>query len=186
MGSALANKPDAKKMTSIIALSYFDVPRHLRTCLLYLSAFLEDCEINKNCLINRWIAEGFIHEEERRTKYEIGEGYFNDLINRSMIQPVDVKYGQAKACRVHDIILDYIKCKAAEENFVALSDASEHVYTTEYKVRRLCVSNHIEENVAIWADPMLYHVRSVTIFGQPVKTPLLPSTALRVLDLGDC
>ncbi|PUZ50342.1 hypothetical protein GQ55_6G052300 [Panicum hallii var. hallii] len=186
MGSALANKPDAKKMTSIIALSYFDVPRHLRTCLLYLSAFPEDCEINKNCLINRWIAEGLIHEEEGRTKYEIGEGYFNDLINRSMIKPVDVKYGQAKACRVHDIILDYIKCKAAEENFVALSDASEHVYTTEYKVRRLCVSNHIEENVAIWADPMLYHVRSVTIFGQPVKTSLLPSTALRVLDLGDC
>ncbi|XP_025820793.1 putative late blight resistance protein homolog R1B-11 [Panicum hallii] len=133
MGSALANKPDAKKMTSIIALSYFDVPRHLRTCLLYLSAFPEDCEINKNCLINRWIAEGLIHEEEGRTKYEIGEGYFNDLINRSMIKPVDVKYGQAKACRVHDIILDYIKCKAAEENFVALSDASEHVYTTEYK-----------------------------------------------------
>ena len=83
----------------------------------------EDYEIEKQCLINRWIAEGFIHEEEGQTKYEIGEGYFNDLINRSKIQPVNVTYGQAKACRVHDIILDYIKCKANEENFVTSVDA---------------------------------------------------------------
>ncbi|XP_039853075.1 disease resistance protein Pik-2-like isoform X3 [Panicum virgatum] len=187
IGSALAKNPGAEKMTTILSMSYFDIPRHLRTCLLYLSVFPEDFEIEKQPLIHRWIAEGFIHEEGGRTKYEIGEGYFNDLINRSMIQPVDVKYGQAKACRVHDIILDYIKCKAAEENFVTLSNGAEHVYTSsDYKVRRLCVNNHTGENVTIWEDPKFSHVRSVTIFGQPVKTSLLPSTALRVLDLGGC
>jgi len=187
IGSALAKNPGAEKMTTILSMSYFDIPRHLRTCLLYLSVFPEDFEIEKQPLIHRWIAEGFIHEEGERTKYEIGEGYFNDIINRSMIQPVDVEYGQAKACRVHDIILDYIKCKAAEENFVTLSNGAEHVYTSsDYKVRRLCVSNHTGENVTIWEDPMLSHVRSVTIFGQLVKTSLLPSTALRVLDLGGC
>jgi hypothetical protein len=50
-----------------------------------------------------------------------------------------VKYGQAKACRVHGIILDYIKCKAAEENFVTSLDAAEPIYTSEYKVHRLCI-----------------------------------------------
>ncbi|WVZ94837.1 hypothetical protein U9M48_040678 [Paspalum notatum var. saurae] len=145
IGSALANSADAKKMTTILSMSYFDIPHNLRTCLLYLSVFPEDYEIEKQCLINRWIAEGFIHEEEGQTKYEIGEGYFNDLINRNMIQPIDVKYGQARACRVHDIILDYIKCKAAEENFVTSLKEADHSYPSEYKVRRLCVSNHIEE-----------------------------------------
>ncbi|CAO2189800.1 unnamed protein product [Urochloa humidicola] len=186
IGSALSNKPDAKRMASIISMSYFDIPHHLRTCLLYLSVFPEDYQIKKQCLINRWVAEGFIHEEEGRTKYEIGEGYFNDLINRSMIQPVSVKYGQAEACRVHDIILDYIKCKAEEENFAISLDAAEHICTTEYKVRRLSISNHKERNVAIWANPNLSQVRSVTIFGRrPVKISLLPSAALRVLDQGD-
>ncbi|CAO2189582.1 unnamed protein product [Urochloa humidicola] len=186
IGSTLAKNPGAEKMTAILSMSYFHIPHHLRTCLLYLSVFPEDYEIKKQRLINRWIAEGFVHEEAGRTKYEIGEGYFNDLINRSMIQPVGVKYGQAEACRVHDIILDYIKCKAVEENFVTSLDAVEHVYRSGYKVRRICVSNHAEENVAIWADPILSHVRSFTMLcRKTIKTFLLRSTALRVLDLGD-
>ncbi|KAJ1267519.1 hypothetical protein BS78_07G062800 [Paspalum vaginatum] len=186
IGSTLAKNPGAENMTTILSMSYFDIPHNLRTCLLYLSVFPEDYVIGKQCLINKWIAEGFIHEEEGRTKYEIGEGYFNDLINRSMIQPIDVKYGQAKACRVHDIILDYIKCKAAEENFVTSFHAGKHVNSLGYKVHRLCVSNHTNENVSIWEDQNLSHVRSITIIGQTMKISLLPSPALRVLDLGDC
>uniref|UniRef100_A0A0A9FM52 AAA+ ATPase domain-containing protein n=1 Tax=Arundo donax TaxID=35708 RepID=A0A0A9FM52_ARUDO len=186
IGSAFAKNPGAENMTTILSLSYFDTPHHLRTCLLYLSVFPEDYENEKQRVINRWIAEGFVHEQEGRTTYEIGERYFNDFINRSLIQPVDVKYGQAKACRVHDIILDYIKCKATEENFVTSLDAAEHGYTSEYMVRRLCVNRHNEENVNLWANLNLCHVRSFTVFGRPVETSLLPFTALRVLDLGDC
>ncbi|WVZ94835.1 hypothetical protein U9M48_040678 [Paspalum notatum var. saurae] len=183
IGSALARNPGAGTITTILSLSYFDCPRHLRSCLLYLSVFPEDYEIKKQHLINKWIAEGFINEEEGQTKYETGEDYFNDLINRSMIQPVDVKYGQAKACRVHDIILDYIKCKAAEENFVTSSDVVKHGYSSDYKVRRLCVHNQSEENATLWASLSLSQVRSVSIFGLPVNTFLLFSSTLRVLDL---
>ncbi|XP_062192601.1 disease resistance protein RGA5-like [Phragmites australis] len=186
IGSALANNPDAEKMTSILSLSYYDLPHHLRTCLLYLSVFPGYHWIEKKCLINRWIAEGFVHEEQERSAYEIGECYFNDLINRSMIQPGRVKYGQAKECRVHDIILDYIKCKAAEENFVTTLDAAERGYTSEYKVRRLCVNNPNEENVTICADLILSNVRSFTIFGYPMQSSLLAFTSLRLLDLGNC
>ncbi|CAL4986551.1 unnamed protein product [Urochloa decumbens] len=186
IGSALAKNPGAENMTTILSMSYFDIPYHQRTCLLYLSVFPEDYVIEKQCLINRWIAEGFIQEVQGRTKYEIGDGYFNDFINRCMIQPIDVKFGEAEACRVHDIILDYIKCKAVEENFITSLDSSEHAYTSEYKIRRLCVNNRNEEHVTLWASAVLSHVRSVTIFGQPLQTSLLPSTALRLLDLGDC
>ncbi|KAG2629633.1 hypothetical protein PVAP13_3KG461500 [Panicum virgatum] len=186
IGSALAKKPGAENMTTILSMSYFDIPHRQRTCLLYLSVFPEDSVIEKQCLITRWIAEGFIQEQEGRTKYEIGGGYFNDLINRSMIQPIDVEYGEAEACRVHDIILDYLKCKAVEENFVTSLDSAEHAYTSEYKIRRLCLNNCNEEHVALWGSVVLSHVRSVTIFGQPLQTSLLRSAVVRLLDLGDC
>ncbi|WVZ94834.1 hypothetical protein U9M48_040677 [Paspalum notatum var. saurae] len=135
IGSALAEKPEAEKMVSILSLSYFDMPHHLRTCLLYLSVFPEDYRIEKQCLINRWISEGFVQEEQGQNAYDRGEHYFYNLINRSLIQPVDIEYDdQAEACRVHDIILDYIKCKAAEESFVTSLDAADHVHTSsEYK-----------------------------------------------------
>jgi hypothetical protein len=149
IGHALAKNPDAEDMTKILSLSYYDLPRQLRTCFLYLSIFPEDYVIAKERLVNRWIAEGFIHEEQELSAYRIGENYFNDLINRSMIQPIDIEYGQAKACLVHDIILDYIKCKAADENFITSIDSVEHQYTLEYKIRRLCVVNKRNEKKKI-------------------------------------
>ncbi|KAL6659386.1 hypothetical protein ACP70R_003426 [Stipagrostis hirtigluma subsp. patula] len=186
IGSALTKNPDAEKMTSILSLSYTSMPHHLRTCLLYLGLFPEDYIIKKQCLINRWIAEGFIQKKDEQSAYETGESYYNELINRCMIQPVNVKYEQAKACRVHDIILDYIKCKAAAENFVVSLDASKNVYTSEYKARRLCVSNRDGKNGTICAGLNLSHIRSLAIFGLPMQTSFEPFTVLRVLDLSDC
>ncbi|CAL5003754.1 unnamed protein product [Urochloa decumbens] len=187
IGREFAKNPDAGNMTSILSLSYFDLPHYLRTCFLYLSVFPEDYRIGKQRLINRWIAEGFIYDEQGRSAYEIGERYFNDLANRSLIQPVDITYGEAQACRVHDIILDFITGKATEENFVTTSlDAAEHGKISDYRVRRLLVDARNENNVTIPSSLMISKARSLTIYGYPLQTSLLAFRALHVLDLGDC
>ncbi|CAL5008125.1 unnamed protein product [Urochloa decumbens] len=186
IGHSLAKDPDAGNMTKILSLSYFDLPQHLRSCFLYLSVFPEDYNINKQRLINRWIAEGFIEEEQSQSAYEIGEFYFNELVNRSLVQPYKLKYGQARACRVHDIILDFITCKAAEENFVTSTDAAEHGLISDCRVRRLCIDNRNEEKAKTSTRLVPSHVRSLTIFGHFAQTSLSAFTALRVLDLEDC
>jgi len=187
IGSALAKDPGADKMTKILSLSYFDLPHHLRTCLLYLTMFPEDSTIIKQHLIHMWIAEGFIHEEQGRSRYVVGESYFNELINRSLIQPVDAWLGQVESCRVHDIILDFITCKAAEENFVTLFNDVEHGHNSHHRVRRLFVRNSNNEKVTIATSPILSHVRSLTVYVPYPKVSLLAfPPALRVLDLGKC
>lgn len=112
-------------MRRILSFSYFDVPQHLRTCLLYMSIFPEDAVIKRKHLVNRWIAQGFISTEVRSTT-ETREHYFNELINRCLIQPMNIKYDRrARACKVHDTILDFIKHKSKEENFVAFLSSQE-------------------------------------------------------------
>jgi hypothetical protein len=54
------------------------------------------------------IAEGFVQQEDgRQSLYEIGKSYFNELLNRSLIQPGDMDEDEISpfSCRVHDMVL---------------------------------------------------------------------------------
>lgn len=108
--------------------------------MLYLSIFPEDYNIEKNYLIWRWIAEGFVGEKQAGIgQYEVGERYFNDLINRSMIQPTERFHnGTIVGCHVHDMVLDLIRSLSTDENFVAILD-EEQGTLPESNVRRLAV-----------------------------------------------
>ncbi|XP_037449176.1 disease resistance protein RGA5-like [Triticum dicoccoides] len=190
IGRALERNPSVEGMMKILSLSYFDIPAYLKTCLLYLSIYLEDSTIEKKDLIRRWIGEGFIHREGRYMAYEVGERCFNELLNRGLIQPgaTDI-YGEVKSCRVHDTILDFIISKSIEENFVTILGVPTMTIVNQSKVvRRLCLQGVKEGNSAILIANLVFsHVRSLTMVrGLLVILSLEEFRHLRVLDLMDC
>ncbi|KAJ1261664.1 hypothetical protein BS78_09G047700 [Paspalum vaginatum] len=192
-GYALERQSDINKMIQILSLSYFDLPSHLRSCLLYLSMFPEDYKIGKERLVLRWIAEGFIHEEHGFTQYELGERCFNELINRSLIQPADsYLWGPVISCRVHDTILEFIVSKAMEENFVTLFGVPNTTFDPRRNIRRLSLQDRDEVSdalVDLRENMIYYHARAVSVFpaGSLGSLPSLQRFRhVRGLDLQDC
>lgn len=125
------NEQPENMMKKILSFSYYDLPWHLRTCLLYLSAFPEDSVIPKVPLVWMWVAEGFVQKREGKGLFETGEGYFNDLINRSLIQEVepDLYENHIHGCRVHDMVLDFVRSISWEENFFTVFENNDQGHT---------------------------------------------------------
>ncbi|CAL4897521.1 unnamed protein product [Urochloa decumbens] len=177
-------------MRKILLLSYYDLPSHLKTCLLYLSIFPEDYKIEKERLICRWVAEGFVQQAPGDQSFlEIGENYFNELLNRSMIQPVDMDDldGTPHACRVHDSVLDLIISLSVGECFITtVFDDRNHSLETN-QVRRFSL-----HNTTTWPTLKMPKLRSLTIFKLYHHVVIDPTPSLsrypllRVLDLRSC
>ncbi|CAL4991193.1 unnamed protein product [Urochloa decumbens] len=189
VGAGLESNLDVENMRKILSFSYYDMPCHLRTCLLYLSVFPEDYKIAKQCLIWMWVAEGFIqYEKQGNSIFELGESYFNELINRSMIEPIyDEQCDTIYACRVHDMVLDLICYLSSEENFVTLFNGIDH-RSPSNNIRRLSLQNGQEDQSMFLTTRSLKQVRSVVVFQSGIaQIPVLKSfRVLRVLDLRSC
>ncbi|XP_020157112.1 disease resistance protein RGA5 [Aegilops tauschii subsp. strangulata] len=189
IGRALERNPSVEGMMKILSLSFFELPAHLKSCLLCLSIFPEDSVIKKKVLINRWIAERLIHTESGySTSYEFGERCFNELINRSLIQPGETdRRGIIKSCRLHDTILDFIISRSIEENFVTLVGVPSLSVGTHNKVRRLSLQASKQKEVIVPRSLVLSHVRSLDVFGESVKIPSMDKFRhLRFLDFAYC
>ncbi|VAH40334.1 unnamed protein product [Triticum turgidum subsp. durum] len=188
IGRGLTKNRSAKEMIRILSFSYYDLPSHLKTCLLYLGMFPEDSEIMKHQLIWMWIAESFVQcGKENTSLFEVGETYFNELLNKSLIQPVYDRFGSVHACRVHDSVLDLICSLSSEENFVTIVNGTNDTISTEGNVRRLSLQNARKEEGQ--ARPIRFestgHVRSVVTFAPAIDLmpPFSSFVVLRVLDL---
>ncbi|CAD5181600.1 unnamed protein product [Musa acuminata subsp. malaccensis] len=169
LGIELETNDSLKNINRVLLLlSYNDLPYHLKPCFLYLSIFTEDYEIDRKRLVRRWIAEGLLNGRRGMSDEEVAEGYFNELIDRSLIQPSKI-----------DVVG---KVKTRRENFVTV--LSEHSTMIPHnKVRRLAQQGES----TIKDDLYLSQIRSLTTFGNVI--PLHDygkMRLLRVLDLEEC
>nr|UBY06943.1 NBS-LRR disease resistance protein [Dasypyrum villosum] len=191
IGSDLNRNQSLEGMKNILSLSYNDLPPNLKTVLLHLSNFPEDYVIGRERLVRQWIAEGFISEERGRSCQEVAESYFYDLINKSLVQPVGIRYdGKVQACRVHDMMLELIISKSIEENFITVVNGSQTVWgNSQCSIRRLSIQDIDQELACELAKKDLSHVRSliITASGCAKRLPSLTKfETLRVLDFEGC
>ncbi|CAO2205464.1 unnamed protein product [Urochloa humidicola] len=137
LATKFATNSNYEDMMYILDLSYKNLPRHLKACFLYLGSYPEDHEIDRRELVRRWVAEGFVSYSAGEDVWDVAECYFNELINRNVIQPVAQKF---MVCRVHDMLLELIARRCKEDNFLSLVNGPQEVVKVQDKViRRLNV-----------------------------------------------
>jgi len=131
---------DLRNITKVIVSSYDGLPYHLKSIFLYLSIFPENHEIRRTRLLRRWMAEGHIAKNRDMPVEDVGERFYSELINRSMIQPSRANPGvRADRCRVHSILLQIILSKSIEENQLLLIEKQSND-VPQSKIRHLVVS----------------------------------------------
>lgn len=189
ISTGLENNHGVKDMRFILSLSYSDMPPELRPCLLYLSIFPEDHIIGRDDLIRRWIAEDLIHGTQDDNLYELGYKYFNELINRSMLQPSDVDaFGRAHACKIHDFVLEFVTFLSAKEDFVTILNGQKPFPPQPESIHRLSLRNSKGEHGIPKATKRLPRVRTLVVSSRAIHS--MPSLSifpvLRVLELEHC
>ncbi|XP_073356853.1 disease resistance protein RGA5-like [Aegilops tauschii subsp. strangulata] len=179
------NNTDVENTRKILSFSYYDLPCRLRSCLLHMSIYPEDYLTLKDMLIWQWVAEGFVSEEPGASLFETGERYFNELLNRSMIQRVKHPgYCTIYACRMHDIVLDMICSLSKEQNFVTILDSNEEHTPSQCNARRLAV----QKRVAPQSNMSMPKLRScyATMCDPNAVSSLSNFQVLRVLAMEKC
>ncbi|XP_064971665.1 putative disease resistance RPP13-like protein 3 [Musa acuminata AAA Group] len=179
------NKTD-DQTHKILALSYNDLPHHLKSCFLYFSAFPEDYDVDAERLMCLWIAEGFVGSDlEGQTMEDLAEMYLIELINRCMIQVGRRnEIGSVGSVRVHDLLLDLARYEARKLNFCrSISDKGDST-----DLRRLSITD--DEGVHQYTSlgfsiPKLRSLLFLLKYDvdMPSKSMIHGSKFLRVLDL---
>jgi aquaporin TIP len=77
---------DDKGILKGLLLSYYHMPPELQLCFMYCSIFPKSHDIDHDCLIQQWIALGFIHGgDDRQPLQKIGTAYVNELLGMSFL-----------------------------------------------------------------------------------------------------
>ncbi|KAG2724926.1 hypothetical protein I3760_01G041500 [Carya illinoinensis] len=153
-------------ISMVLALSYDDLPYHLKLCFLYLGHFPEDFEIQTKELIRMWMAKGLILQtgSNKETLENVGEQYLKELVQRCMVQ-----VGKKNFC------VD----KALLENFLHIinvnHESNEEIEAPIGDVRRVAINSGSSDPMSfgfIFSSTFqkYFHLRDIIDFPPEIKS----------------
>ncbi|XP_047969751.1 putative disease resistance protein RGA3 [Salvia hispanica] len=99
---------EGENILNILKLSYNHLPSpSLKKCFAYCSIFPKGQEINKEELIELWMAEGFLQPSQKEGMESVGSMFINELLQTSLLQVAYMdEYGNVAGCAMHDLVHD--------------------------------------------------------------------------------
>jgi len=94
-----------EELNYAIYLSYEDMSPNLKPCFLHYSILPKSTMFLASDIVAMWISEGFVHGASRDLE-EIGKEYYDELIQRNLIEPVMGSIEQIH-CNMHDVVRSF-------------------------------------------------------------------------------
>ncbi|KAL6641991.1 hypothetical protein ACP70R_020172 [Stipagrostis hirtigluma subsp. patula] len=184
-------------VSACLRLSYFHLPSHLKQCFTLCSIFRKGCIIDKEELIDLWIAHGMITVVGVDFLEYTGHKCFNSLVQVSFLQDVDEYCGRV-TCRMHDLVHDLARSVLGEEiSLVVPKETTRFTKSYRYfslieQTRSLLPKNIFGKTRALYVDggdnfifgkalKNAKHLRSITM--ESLYTTSVPSAILQIKHL---
>ncbi|KAJ1275947.1 hypothetical protein BS78_05G175800, partial [Paspalum vaginatum] len=150
----------------VMVFCYSKLYTHYKSCLQYLTMFLDESSISRTSLVRRWVAEGLVvREEGLRSMEEAGERCFDELVFRGFIRLV---------------VIAATGLKIKSENFVA-GDLPTH-FNYQLRIRKIVRRQQQRQPTDPDDDKLLHPMDEIT----RLLKDLPQGYRLNVLDLGGC
>ena len=174
----------SNEMLPILKLSFDHLPSpSIKQYFAYCSIFPKNYEINKEELIQLWLAEGFLQPFQRSNLVmdNIGNMHFDILLANSLFQDVEKDvYDNIKSCKMHDLAHDLVLSISKFETLNLKEDSRDEIN----HVRRLLIQY---DNETIPKIPLLNdcvrRLRTLVSTNAMHRNKLSDFKCLRVLKL---
>ncbi|KAL2506928.1 putative disease resistance RPP13-like protein 1 [Abeliophyllum distichum] len=129
---------DENSVVQVLKISFDRLPSSsLKECFAYCSIFPKDEVIRREWLIQLWMAQGFLTDNQGSDMETEGNKFFSILLQSSFLQePENDKYGNIECCKMHDLVHD-LSCSISKSKMFTI--AKDHTRDDIPQVRHLTI-----------------------------------------------
>ncbi|GLT30387.1 hypothetical protein SLA2020_051890 [Shorea laevis] len=175
---------EADGVLPALQLSFNRLPKPaLKQCFAFCSIFPKDFVMEKEMLIQLWMAHGFLQlsSEGDKKMEDIGDDYFNYLLSSSLFQDAETdSYRSVITCKMHDLIHDLAQ-SVSEPQTLILGNGSQSNITAA--TRHLNLISDEGMAAAKIGDAML---KLHTLFFETKVFPNIPANFKKMRVLSFC
>nr|XP_027120469.1 putative disease resistance protein RGA3 [Coffea arabica] len=131
---------DGDRVMQILKFSFDNLPSpYIKKCFAYCSIFPKDSEIERNMLIELWMAEGFLQADlnSQMMMEEIGMNYLRILLQSSLFE--ETRNYQGTCYKMHDLVHDVAESMSKSTKII--NDRDTRVADKGDQIRYLAIDS---------------------------------------------
>ncbi|KAJ1692193.1 hypothetical protein LUZ63_008891 [Rhynchospora breviuscula] len=203
LGSLMSNKNEVREWSAILEesrfweirsnnnnvmpvlrLSYDHLPPYMKQCFAFCAIFPKDFQMDKEKLIQYWMASGFIPSDGPGSPEMKGSDIFDELVWRSFFQEVN-RLKRSTRCKMHDLMHDLAQFIMRDE-CLSILELPTQINQQKLAVRHISYKEFPSDiNNIINNFPTIRSLISCSVFGYQYVCNIgfLKSNALQILEL---